>query len=81
VSFSGAAENTVPTFLRAMLPKRWMQAIEEHPLLASLLPLVQQSAIYLMGAALVGLGNFVLGAVVHAVFVGGRVRGVRAGGD
>jgi O-antigen/teichoic acid export membrane protein len=60
VNSSGAAENAAPALLRAMLPKRWMLAIEEHPLLASLLPLVQQSAIYLMGAALVGLGNFVL---------------------
>jgi len=60
VSSSGAAENAAPTFLRAILPKGWMNAIEEHPLLASLLPLVQQSAIYLLGAALVGLGNFVL---------------------
>jgi O-antigen/teichoic acid export membrane protein len=60
VNSSSAAEYAAPTFLRAMLPKRWMQAIEEHPLLASLFPLVRQSAIYLVGAALVGLGNFVL---------------------
>jgi len=60
VNSSGGAASAMPTFLRAMLPKRWMLAIEEHPLLASLLPLVQQSAIYLMGAALVGLGSFVL---------------------
>jgi O-antigen/teichoic acid export membrane protein len=60
VNSSSAAEHAAPTFLRAMLPKRWMRAIEEHPLLASLLPLVQQSAIYLMGAALIGLGNFAL---------------------
>jgi O-antigen/teichoic acid export membrane protein len=60
VSSSRAAGSAMPTFLRAMLPKRWMQAIEEHPLLASLFPLVQQSAIYLIGAALVGLGNFAL---------------------
>ncbi len=57
---SGAAGSAMPTFLRRVMPERWMQAIEEHPLLASLLPLVQQSAIYLLGAALVGLGNFVL---------------------
>jgi O-antigen/teichoic acid export membrane protein len=55
-----AAASVVPTFLRGVMPRRWMQAIEEHPLLASILPLVQQSAIYLIGAALIGLGNFVL---------------------
>jgi len=60
VNSSGAAAEVMPKFLWAVMPKRWMQAITEHPLLASLFPLVQQSAIYLIGAALVGLGNFVL---------------------
>jgi O-antigen/teichoic acid export membrane protein len=60
VNSSGGPGNAMPTFLRRMVPERWMQAIEGHPLLASLFPLVQQSAIYLIGAALVGLGNFVL---------------------
>lgn len=35
-------------------------AIANHPLLATLYPLVRHSAIYLAGAVLVGLGNFVL---------------------
>jgi O-antigen/teichoic acid export membrane protein len=34
--------------------------IEAHPLLATLYPLVKQSAIYLAGAGVVGLGNFIL---------------------
>lgn len=35
-------------------------AIANHPLLAALYPLVRHSAIYLAGAVLIGLGNFVL---------------------
>ena len=36
------------------------KAIAEHPLLATLYPLAKNSMIYLAGAVLLGLGNFVL---------------------
>lgn len=42
---------------------RWsgvQEALENHPLLATLYPLAKQSMIYLVGAVLLGLGNFVL---------------------
>lgn len=39
---------------------RVSRIIQAHPLLATLCPLVKQSAVYLVGAGLVGLGNFIL---------------------
>jgi O-antigen/teichoic acid export membrane protein len=38
----------------------WKTAIAAHPLLATLYPLAKNSAVYLAGAGLVGLGGFVL---------------------
>ena len=39
---------------------RMQKAIAGHPLLATLYPLAKDSMIYLAGAVLLGLGNFVL---------------------
>ncbi len=57
---AGSCAKVIPTLLRSILPSRLLRAIEGHPLLAVLFPLVNQSSIYLIGAALLGLGNFVL---------------------
>jgi O-antigen/teichoic acid export membrane protein len=48
---------------RGFGPPRWsrvQEAIARHPLLATLYPLARHSMIYLAGAVLLGLGNFVL---------------------
>ena len=44
--------------MKFVLPASWTKAIDRHPLLAALYPLIRQSAIYLVGAGLIGLGNF-----------------------
>jgi len=58
VSFSWPAAFKKPKGAR--IAPRMTQAIEDHPLLAVVYPLVKQSAVYLVGTGLVGLGNFLL---------------------
>jgi len=58
VSFSWPAAFKKPKGAR--IAPRMTQAIEDHPLLAVVYPLVKQSAVYFVGTGLVGLGNFLL---------------------
>jgi O-antigen/teichoic acid export membrane protein len=38
----------------------WIRRLEKHPLLATVYTLAKQSAVYFLGTALIGIGNFVL---------------------